>query len=548
MAAKEITQGEDARRALIDGVNRLASAVKITLGPKGRNVVLEKKFGSPVVTKDGVTVAKEIELEGREKVGAAMLREVASKTSDVAGDGTTTATILAQAIVREGLKTVTAGANPMAVKRGIEKAVKIAVEEIQKISKEIKGEMIAQVGSISANNDHDIGDIIDEAMKKVGKDGVITVEEAKSIETSLEVVEGMQFDRGYLSPYFVTDPERMECTLEDCYILLNEKKISSMKDMLPLLEQVAKTGKPFLVLAEDVEGEALATLVVNRLRGTLQGCSVKAPGFGDRRKAMLDDIAILTGGKVISEDLGIKLENVQLEDLGRAKKVTIDKDNTTIIEGAGKGADIAGRVKQIRAQIEETSSDYDREKLQERLAKLVGGVAVIKVGAATETELKEKKARVEDAMHATKAAAEEGIVPGGGVAYLHAIKALEKTKLKDEDEQIGVNIIKRALEEPLRQIVHNAGHEGAIVVAKIRESKNPNFGFNADTEVYEDLVEAGVIDPTMVARTALENAASIAGLLLTTEALITDVPEDEKASAPGGAPDMGGMGGMGGMY
>jgi len=549
MAAKEITQGEDARRALIDGVNRLASAVKITLGPKGRNVVLEKKFGSPVVTKDGVTVAKEIELEGREKVGAAMLREVASKTSDVAGDGTTTATILAQAIVREGLKTVTAGANPMAVKRGIEKAVKIAVEEIQKISKEIKGEMIAQVGSISANNDHDIGDIIAEAMKKVGKDGVITVEEAKSIETSLEVVEGMQFDRGYLSPYFVTDPERMECTLEDCYILLNEKKISSMKDMLPLLEQVAKTGKPFLVLAEDVEGEALATLVVNRLRGTLQGCSVKAPGFGDRRKAMLDDIAILTGGKVISEDLGIKLENVQLEDLGRAKKVTIDKDNTTIIEGAGKGADIAGRVKQIRAQIEETSSDYDREKLQERLAKLVGGVAVIKVGAATETELKEKKARVEDAMHATKAAAEEGIVPGGGVAYLHAIKALEKTKLKDEDEQIGVNIIKRALEEPLRQIVHNAGHEGAIVVAKIRESKNPNFGFNADTEVYEDLVEAGVIDPTMVARTALENAASIAGLLLTTEALITDVPEDEKASAPGGgAPDMGGMGGMGGMY
>ena len=544
MAAKEITQGEDARRALIEGVNRLASAVKITLGPKGRNVVLEKKFGSPVVTKDGVTVAKEIELEGREKVGAAMLREVASKTSDVAGDGTTTATILAQAIVREGLKTVTAGANPMAVKRGIAKAVTLAVSEIQKISKDIKGEMIAQVGAISANNDHTIGDIIAEAMKKVGKDGVITVEEAKSIETSLEVVEGMQFDRGYLSPYFVTDPERMECNLEDCYILLNEKKISSMKDMLPLLEQVAKTGKPFLVLAEDVEGEALATLVVNRLRGTLQGCSVKAPGFGDRRKAMLDDIAILTGGKVISEDLGIKLENVQLEDLGQAKKVTIDKDNTTIIEGAGKGADIAGRVKQIRAQIEETSSDYDREKLQERLAKLVGGVAVIKVGAATETELKEKKARVEDAMHATKAAAEEGIVPGGGVAFLRAIKILEKTKLEDEDEQIGVNIIRRALEEPLRQIVQNAGHEGAIVVAKIRDSKNPNFGFNADTEVYEDLVDAGVIDPTMVARTALENAASIAGLLLTTEALITDVPEDEKAPGPGGAPDMGGMGGM----
>ena len=548
MAAKEITQGEDARRALIDGVNRLASAVKITLGPKGRNVVLEKKFGSPVVTKDGVTVAKEIELEGREKVGAAMLREVASKTSDVAGDGTTTATILAQAIVREGLKTVTAGANPMAVKRGIEKAVIITVGEIQKISKEIKGEMIAQVGAISANNDHTIGDIIAEAMKKVGKDGVITVEEAKSIDTSLEVVEGMQFDRGYLSPYFVTDPERMECNLEDCYILLNEKKISSMKDMLPLLEQVAKTGKPFLVLAEDVEGEALATLVVNRLRGTLQGCSVKAPGFGDRRKAMLDDIAILTGGKVISEDLGIKLENVQLADLGQAKKITIDKDNTTIIEGAGKGADIAGRVKQIRAQIEETSSDYDREKLQERLAKLVGGVAVIKVGAATETELKEKKARVEDAMHATKAAAEEGIVPGGGVAFLSAIKALEKTKLEDDDEQIGVNIIRRALEEPLRQIVQNAGHEGAIVVAKVRENKDPNYGFNADTEVYEDLVAAGVIDPTMVARTALENAASIAGLLLTTEALITDVPEDEKAAAPGGAPDMGGMGGMGGMY
>ena len=549
MAAKEITQGEDARRALIDGVNKLASAVKITLGPKGRNVVLEKKFGSPVVTKDGVTVAKEIELEGREKVGAAMLREVASKTSDVAGDGTTTATILAQAIVREGLKTVTAGANPMAVKRGIEKAVTQAVGEIRKLSKEIKGEMIAQVGAISANNDHTIGDIIAEAMKKVGKDGVITVEEAKSIDTSLEVVEGMQFDRGYLSPYFVTDPERMECNLEDCYILLNEKKISSMKDMLPLLEQVAKTGKPFLVLAEDVEGEALATLVVNRLRGTLQGCSVKAPGFGDRRKAMLDDIAILTGGKVISEDLGIKLENVQLADLGQAKKITIDKDNTTIIEGAGKGEDIAGRVKQIRAQVEETSSDYDREKLQERLAKLVGGVAVIKVGAATETELKEKKARVEDAMHATKAAAEEGIVPGGGVAFLSAIKTLEKTKLEDDDEQTGVNIIRRALEEPLRQIVQNAGHEGAIVVAKIRENKNPNFGFNADTEVYEDLVEAGVIDPTMVARTALENAASISGLLLTTEALITDVPEDEKAAAaPGGAPDMGGMGGMGGMY
>ena len=461
MAAKEITHGEDARRALIRGVNKLADAVKITLGPKGRNAVLEKKFGSPVVTKDGVTVAKEIELDGVDKVGAAMLREVASKTSDVAGDGTTTATILAQAIVREGLKTVTAGANPMALKRGIGKAVTTTVEELRKISKEIKGDMIAQVGTISANNDPVIGEIIAEAMKKVGKDGVITVEEAKSIETSLEVVEGMQFDRGYLSPYFVTDPERMECSLEDCYVLLNEKKISSMKDMLPLLEQVAKTGKPFLVMAEDVEGEALATLVVNRLRGTLQGCAVKAPGFGDRRKAMLEDIATLTGGNVISEDLGLKLENVQLADLGRAKKVTIDKDNTTIVEGSGKTADIAGRVKQIRAQIEETTSDYDREKLQERLAKLVGGVAVIKVGAATETELKEKKARVEDAMHATKAAAEEGIVPGGGVAFLRAVKTLEKIKLEDEDEQTGLNILKRALEEPVRQIALNAGHEGA---------------------------------------------------------------------------------------
>ncbi len=540
MAAKEITHGEDARRALIRGVNKLADAVKITLGPKGRNAVLEKKFGSPVVTKDGVTVAKEIELEGVDKVGAAMLREVASKTSDVAGDGTTTATILAQAIVREGLKTVTAGANPMALKRGITKAVTKTVEELRKISKEIKGDMIAQVGTISANNDPVIGEIIAEAMKKVGKDGVITVEEAKSIDTSLEVVEGMQFDRGYLSPYFVTDPERMECTLEDCYVLLNEKKISSMKDMLPLLEQVAKTGKPFLVMAEDVEGEALATLVVNRLRGTLQGCAVKAPGFGDRRKAMLEDIATLTGGNVISEDLGLKLENVQLADLGRAKKVTIDKDNTTIVEGSGKTAEIAGRVKQIRAQIEETTSDYDREKLQERLAKLVGGVAVIKVGAATETELKEKKARVEDAMHATKAAAEEGIVPGGGVAYLRAIKVLEKTKLEDEDEQIGLNILKRALEEPVRQIAFNAGHEGAIVVAKVKDSKDVNFGFNAETEKYEDMVAAGIIDPTMVARTALENAASIAGLLLTTEALITELPEDDKAPAPG-PPDMGGM-------
>ena len=545
MAAKEVTHGEDARRALIDGVNRLADAVKITLGPKGRNVVLEKKFGSPVVTKDGVTVAKEIELEGVQKVGAAMLREVASKTSDVAGDGTTSATVLAQAIVREGLKNVTAGANPMALKRGIEKAVEKAIEEIKRLSKPVKGDMIAQVGTISANNDITIGEIIAEAMKKVGKDGVITVEEAKSIDTSLEVVEGMQFDRGYLSPYFVTDPERMECTLEDVYVLLHEKKISSMKDLLPLLEQVAKTGKPFLVIAEDVEGEALATLVVNKLRGTLNACAVKAPGFGDRRKAMLDDIAVLTGGKVISEDLGIKLEKVQLEDLGQAKKITIDKDNTTIIEGAGSQKDIAGRVKQIRAQVEETTSDYDREKLQERLAKLVGGVAIIKVGAATETELKERKARVEDAMHATKAAAEEGIVPGGGVAYLRAALALDKLKLEDADEQVGVNILRRALEEPLRQIVQNAGQEGAIVLAEVAKSKDANFGFNAESEEYEDLVAAGVVDPTMVTRTALLNASSIASLLLTTEALITEVPEDDKGAAH--APDMGGMGGMGGM-
>ena len=546
MAAKEVTHGEDARRALIDGVNRLADAVKITLGPKGRNVVLEKKFGSPVVTKDGVTVAKEIELEGVQKVGAAMLREVASKTSDVAGDGTTSATVLAQAIVRDGLKNVTAGANPMALKRGIEKATETAMEAMQKLSKPVKGDMIAQVGTISANNDSTIGEIIAEAMKKVGKDGVITVEEAKSIDTSLEVVEGMQFDRGYLSPYFVTDPERMECTLEDVYVLLHEKKISSMKDLLPLLEQIAKTGKPFLVIAEDVEGEALATLVVNKLRGTLNACAVKAPGFGDRRKAMLEDIAILTGGKVISEDLGIKLEKVQLEDLGQAKKITIDKDNTTIIEGAGTQKDIAGRVKQLRVQVEETTSDYDREKLQERLAKLVGGVAIIKVGAATETELKERKARVEDAMHATKAAAEEGIVPGGGVAYLRAALALDKLKLEDADEQVGVNILKRALEEPMRQIAQNAGQEGAIVLAEVRKSKNANFGFNAESEEYEDLFEAGVVDPTMVTRTALLNASSIAGLLLTTEALITEVPEDEKAPA-GHAPDMGGMGGMGGM-
>jgi chaperonin GroEL len=541
--AKEIIHGEQSRQAILRGVNQLADAVKITLGPKGRNVVLDKKFGSPLITKDGVTVAKEIELkDGTENMGAQMVREVASKTSDVAGDGTTTATVLAQAIFREGVKNVAAGANPMALKRGIEKAVVAAVEELKKLSKPVKGEMISQVGAVSANNDKTIGGIIAEAMKKVGKDGVITVEEAKSIETSLEVVEGMQFDRGYLSPYFVTDPERMEVEMNDALILLNEKKISSMKDLLPLLEQVAKSGRPFLIISEDVEGEALATLVVNKLRGTLQVAAVKAPGFGDRRKAMLEDLGILTGGKVISEDLGIKLETVRLEDLGRAKKITIDKDNTTIIEGAGKHSDIEGRVKQLRVQIEETTSDSDREKLQERLAKLVGGVAVIKVGAATETELKEKKARVEDAMHATRAAVEEGIVPGGGVALLRAIAPLDKLKLEG-DEKVGVNIIRRALEEPLRMIAINAGHEGAVVVDKVRQSSDANFGFNADTEQYENLVEAGVIDPTKVTRTALQNAASIAALLLTTEALICDIKEEEKAPAmpPGG-------GGMGGMY
>jgi chaperonin GroEL len=543
MAAKQISHGEEARRSLLRGVNKLADAVKITLGPKGRNVVLEKKFGSPVITKDGVTVAKEIELDGLEKVGAAMLREVASKTSDVAGDGTTSATVLAQAIIREGIKNVTAGTNPMAIKRGIDKAVEKAVEELKKLSKPVKGDMIGQVGAISANNDKTIGEIIAAAMKKVGKDGVITVEEAKSIETSLEVVEGMQFDRGYLSAYFVSDPERMEVSLEDAYVLLHEKKISSMKDLLPLLEQVAKSGRPLLIIAEDVEGEALATLVVNKLRGTLSAAAVKAPGFGDRRKAMLEDIAILTNGKVISEDLGIKLENVRLEDLGRAKKIMIDKDNTTIVEGAGRQEDIAGRVKQIRTQIEETTSDYDREKLQERLAKLVGGVAVIKVGAATETELKEKKARVEDAMHATKAAAEEGIVPGGGVAYLRAGMTLAGLTLESEDEQVGVSIVRRALEEPVRQIASNAGHEGAVVVGRIKDNSSSSFGFNAETEEFQDLVEAGVIDPTMVTRTALQNAASIASLLLTTEALVTEKPEEEKDKAPmpHGGGDMGGM-------
>jgi chaperonin GroEL len=543
--AKDITHGEDARRALLQGVDKLADAVKITLGPKGRNVVLEKSFGSPVVTKDGVTVAKEIELDGLEKVGAAMLREVASKTSDVAGDGTTSATVLAQAIVREGIRNVAAGANPMSLKRGIDKAVAKAVATIQELSKPVKGEMISQVGTISANNDRTIGDIIAEAMKKVGKDGVITVEEAKSIETSLEVVEGMQFDRGYLSPYFVTDPERMEASLESCYVLLHEKKISSMKDLLPLLEQVAKTGKPFLIVAEDIEGEALATLVVNKLRGTLQVAAVKAPGFGDRRKAMLQDIGILTGGKVISEDLGIKLENVRLEDLGQAKKITIDKDNTTLVEGAGQQEDIAGRVRQLRVQVEETTSDYDREKLQERLAKLVGGVAVIRVGAATETELKEKKARVEDAMHATKAAAEEGIVTGGGVAFLWAAKALADFELPEADEQVGVNIVKRALEEPVRQIARNAGHEGAVVVGKLVEANDAQYGFNAESEEFGDLIEAGVIDPTMVTRTALQNASSISSLLLTTEALVTEIPEEAPPMPAGGhGPDMGGMGGM----
>ena len=542
--AKQIIQGEQSRQAILKGVNQLADAVKITLGPKGRNVVLDKKFGSPTITKDGVTVAKEIELkDSLENMGAQMVREVASKTSDVAGDGTTTATVLAQAIFREGVKTVAAGANPMALKRGIETAVEAAIEEIRKLSKPVKGDMIAQVGTVSANGDTTIGNIIAEAMKKVGKDGVITVEEAKTIETTLEVVEGMQFDRGYVSPYFVTDPERMECVLENCFILLHEKKISSMKDLLPVLEQIAKTGKPFLIVAEEVEGEALATLVVNKLRGTLNCAAVKAPGFGDRRKAMLEDIAILTGGRVISEDLGIKLENIQLGDLGRAKKVTIDKDNSTIVEGSGKAGDIQGRVKQLRMQIDETTSDYDREKLQERLAKLVGGVAVIKVGAATETEMKEKKARVEDAMHATRAAVEEGIVAGGGVAFLRAIPALDKLKLAS-DEQIGVNIVRRALEEPIRQIAQNAGVEGAVVVEKVRSDKGENFGYNAATEAYGDLVKDGVIDPAKVARTALQNASSIAGLMLTTEALIAEIPEEEKA--PVGPPPGGGMGG--GMY
>jgi chaperonin GroEL len=542
--AKQIVTGENSRQAILRGVNALADAVKITLGPKGRNAVIEKKFGAPIITKDGVTVAKEIELrDPLENMGAQMVREVASKTSDVAGDGTTTATVLAQAIFREGVKTVAAGASPTALKRGIDRAVEVAVEEIKKLHRDVKGDMIAQVGTISANNDKQIGGIIAEAMKKVGKDGVITVEESKTMETTLEVVEGMQFDRGYLSPYFITDPERMECILENALILIHEKKISSMKDLLPLLEQIAKLGKPLLIIAEEVEGEALATLVVNKLRGTLQCAAVKAPGFGDRRKAMLEDIAVLTGGKAITEDLGIKLENVKIEDLGKAKKITIDKDNSTIVEGAGKASEIEGRVKQIRQQVESTTSDYDREKLQERLAKLVGGVAVIKVGAATETELKEKKARVEDAMHATRAAVEEGIVPGGGAALLRALPALDKIKAEG-DELVGVGIVKRALEDPARQIAHNAGFEGAVVIGKIRDSKDEHFGFNADTGEYGDMVKMGVIDPAKVTRLALQNAASIAGLMLTTEALVAELKEDDKKAAAAGAPGAGGMGGM----
>ena len=544
--AKEIKYDAKAREALMRGVNTLADAVKVTLGPKGRNVILEKTFGAPNITKDGVTVAKEIEIEDKfENMGAQMVKEVASKTSDVAGDGTTTATILAQAIYREGIKLVTAGMNPMALKRGIEAAVDAAVDELGKLSKSTKDQKeIAQVGTISANNDSTIGNIIAEAMNKVGKEGVITVEEAKSMETTLEVVEGMQFDRGYLSPYFVTDPEKMEASLEDPYILLHEKKISNMKDLLPILEQIAKMGKPLVIIAEDVEGEALATLVVNKLRGTLITCAVKAPGFGDRRKSMLEDIAILTGGQVISEDLGIKLESITLKDLGKAKRVVIDKDNTTLVDGAGTKSSLEGRVRQIRTQIDETTSDYDREKLQERLAKLIGGVAVINVGAATEVEMKEKKARVEDALNATRAAVEEGIVPGGGVALLRCIPALDKLRVTGEAKQ-GVVIVKRALEEPIRQIANNAGMEGSIVVERVKNEKD-SMGFNADKGDYEDLIKAGVIDPTKVTRFALQNAASVAALLLTTEAMIAEKKEDKPAMPP--MPPGGGMGGMGGMY
>jgi chaperonin GroEL len=534
MAAKQIIYSENSRQAILRGVNQLADAVKVTLGPRGRNVVLEKKFGGPTITKDGVTVAKEIELKDPlENMGAQMVREVASKTSDVAGDGTTTATILAQSIFREGVKAVAAGANPMALKRGIEKAVDTVIAEVKKFSKPVTGGMIAQVGTISANGDETIGTTIADAMQKVGKDGVITVEESKTMNTELQTVDGMQFDRGYLSPYFISDPDRMECVLEDPYILIHEKKISNMKDLLPLLEQIARSGRPLLIVAEEVEGEALATLVVNKLRGTLNACAVKAPGFGDRRKAMLEDIGILTAGKAIMEETGIKLEGVRLDDLGRAKRVTVDKDNTTIVDGGGEQKAIEGRIKQLRAQIEETTSDYDREKLQERLAKLAGGVAVIKVGAATETEMKEKKARVEDALHATRAAVEEGIVPGGGVALVRAGKALETLKLEG-DEQIGVNIVRRACQEPLRQIVGNAGFEGAIVVDKVTENKNVNFGFNAASAQYVDLVQDGVIDPTKVTRSALQNAASISALMLTTEAMIAEIPEKKPAPMPGG--------------
>jgi chaperonin GroEL len=549
--AKQLMFDQEARAAIMKGVNVLTDAVKATLGPKGRNVMIDKKFGAPTITKDGVTVAKEVELKDPyENMGAQLVREVASKTSDVAGDGTTTATVLAQAIYREGMKNVTAGANPMDLKRGIEKAVEAVIENLKKISKPVHDKKeISQVGSISANSDATIGNLIAEAVDKVGKDGVITVEEAKSMSTSLDVVEGMQFDRGYISPYFVTNAEKMEAVLENAFILLSEKKISSMKDLLPILEQTAKMGAPMVIIAEDVEGEALATLVVNKLRGTLQICAIKAPGFGDRRKAMLEDIAILTGGSVISEDLGIKLENVKITDLGRAKKITVDKDNTTVVEGAGKNEAIQGRVKQIKAQIAETTSDYDKEKLQERLAKIVGGVAVINVGAATETEMKEKKARVEDALHATRAAMDEGIVAGGGVALLRCIPVLEKLKLSG-DEQIGANIVKKALEEPIRQIVNNAGLEPSVIVDKVKSSDKPNFGFDAQKEEYVDMLAAGIIDPTKVTRSALQNASSVASLMLTTEVMITDLPEEKGGGMPGGMPGgMGGMGGMGGgMY
>ncbi len=532
--AKRIIHGEHSRQALLRGINKLADAVKITLGPRGRNVILEKRYGSPTITKDGVTVAKEIELgDALENVGAQMVREVAAKTSEVAGDGTTTATILAQAIFREGVKNVAAGANPMALKRGIERAVERAVEEIRRLARPVKGGAIAAVGTISANGDVTIGRLIAEAMERVGKDGVITVEESRTIETTLEVVEGLQFDRGFLSPYFITDPERMECVLTDVAILIYEKRISSVTDLLPLLEQIVRAGRPLLIIAEDVEAEALATLVVNRLRGTLQVCAVRAPGFGERRKAMLEDIAILTGGRLIAEELGIRLENVTLRELGRAKRVVVDKDTTTIVEGLGKKSDIEARIRQLRAQIEEATSDYDREKLQERLAKLAGGVAIIKVGAPTETELKEKRARVEDALHATRAAIEEGIVPGGGVAFIRALKALETLQLEDPDEQTGVTIVKRALEEPLRQIASNTGLEGAVVVERVKAERNEHFGFNAETEQFEDLVKAGIIDPAKVSRVALQNASSIASLLITTEALVMEIKEEaEESSAP----------------